>query len=71
MIHRSLLGRHYEQVNSSGCHSQLLVPITPQKDVLRDLHEGVMGRHLGIDKNLARLQERYYWPVYTQDVKDW
>ena len=71
MIQRSLLWRRFEQVNGSGYHLQLLIPITLQKDVLRDLHEGVMGGHLGIDKTLACLQERYYWPGYSQDVKDW
>ena len=61
-IHRSLLWRRYEHVNSSGYHLQLLVylplciPTTLQKDVLTDLHEGVMGGHLGIDKTLAQLQ---------------
>ena len=71
VIQRSLLWRRFEQANGSGYHLQLLVPITLQKDVLRDLHEGVMGGHLGIDKTLARIQERYYWPGYSQDVKDW
>ena len=33
-----------------------------------DLHEGLLGGHLGVKKTLARVQERFYWPGYHDDV---
>ena len=39
--------------------------------VLRDVHEGVLGGHLGVDKSLGKLKERFYWPSHYNDVKRW
>ena len=36
-----------------------------------DLHEGVCAAHLGMDKTLARLKERFYWPGHYNDVENW
>ena len=33
-----------------------------REEVLVDLHEGVCTAHLRMDKTLARLKERFYWP---------
>ena len=48
-----------------------VVPETMKEEVLRDLHEGVMGGHLGEDKTLEKVKERFYWPGYHNDVKNW
>ena len=42
-----------------------------QVDTLRDLHEGAIGGHLGEEKMLNKLKERFYWPGCTEAVKDW
>ena len=71
IIHNGLLYRRYEGVDDSSHHLQLLVPECKRKQVLEDLHEGVLGGHLGQEKTLGRLQERFYWPGYHNDVRDW
>ena len=50
---------------------QIIVPESLRKEVLADLHGGALGGHLGIDKTLARLKERFYWPGHYTDVQDW
>ena len=35
------------------------------------LHEGVTGGHLGQEKTLSKLKERFYWPGHYNDVRDW
>ena len=30
-----------------------------------------MGRHLGLDKTLCRIKERFYWSGHYNDVKEW
>ena len=38
---------------------------------LSDLHSGAVDGHLGEDKTLNRLRERFYWPGHTEDVHKW
>ena len=42
-----------------------------QEEVLCDLHEGTMGGHMGADKTLGHLKERFYWPGHYNDVREW
>ena len=54
-----------------GHHTlQLVVPASIKDNILRDLHEGIMGGHLGEDKTMERVKERFYWPGYSKDVTD-
>lgn len=47
---------------------QLIVPISMQKDILKDLHEGALGGHLGAEKMINKQKERFCWPSCTDDV---
>ena len=50
---------------------QLVIPSSLKTKVLHDIHEGVVGGHLGVDKSLGKLKERFYWPGHYNDVKQW
>ena len=42
---------------------QLIVPLVLCHTVLKDIHEGEVGGHLGEGKMLGQLKEReFYWP---------
>ena len=51
--------------------AQQIVPKSLQKEVLGLLHQGVGGGHLGTEKTLRRLKERFYWPGHYTDAADW
>ena len=70
-LHQGILCRTFESPNGLSSALQIVIPTALRKEVLSDLHEGVVGGHLGIDKTLARLKERYYWPGHFNDVRDW
>ena len=70
-LHNGLLYCNYESVDGDHGHSQLVVPTVYRNDILQTLHAGVAGGHLGQDKTLSRLKERFYWPGHWSDVHHW
>ena len=70
-IHEGILFRRYQPRNNVN-HLQLVVPACLRSQVLKELHEGpVNGGHLGSQKLLSALKDRFYWPGHASDVKDW
>ena len=70
-VSRGCLYRQYIHPLDGHHTLQLVVPASLRDSILRDLHEGVMGGHLGEEKTMNRVKERFYWPGYNKDVVDW
>ena len=66
-----ILWRVFESYDGSTSHLQLVTPTVLKEEVLQDVHGGPMAAHLGKDKTMARLKERYYWPGHYNNVKKW
>ncbi|XP_043208845.1 uncharacterized protein LOC122374269 [Amphibalanus amphitrite] len=49
-------------------HRQLLVPPAGVRQVLHESHDTQCSGHLGIDKTLSRLRDRFHWPSMARDV---
>ena len=50
---------------------QFVIPSNLRNDILHELHTMETVGHLGVNKTLERVKERFYWPGCTKDVKDW
>ena len=69
MVSGGILCRQYESLDGSCATLQIIVPSALCQEVLAELHAGVGSGHLGMDKTLARLRERFYWPCQFNDVR--
>ena len=71
VVHNGVLCRRFADADGVGDTLQVLVPHSLREEVLTYMHDSSLAGHLGVDKTLARLRERFYWPGYHDDVKDW
>jgi hypothetical protein len=62
-----ILYRRFE--NGSEEIDQMIVPSRLRQSVLKELHSGIGGGHLGTKKMLKKVKSRLYWPGRTQDVE--
>ena len=65
-----ILYRRYEG-SDGDTFLQLLAPREIREEIVQQLHEGAFGAHLGGNKTLYRLKERFYWPGHSDDVRMW
>ena len=60
---------HHLYIHNDVEYHQLVLPQRYHKKVLQSLHNDL--GHQGIDRTLALLRERVYWPTMTQDANLW
>ena len=70
-IHNGVLYRGYVQPMNNSEYLQLIVPNNLRNEILHETHEGTSGGHLGQEKTLNKLKERFYWPGHYADVQNW
>ena len=69
-LRQGLLGRDFV-TTEGGLRWQVYVPPNSRRGIFQEVHAGVVGGHLGLEKTLSRIQERFFWPGMTKDVKLW
>ena len=70
-LRNGVLCRQWESEAGDEVRWQLVMPSSLRNDVLQELHTEETAGHLGVNKTLGRVKERFYWPRCTKDVKDW
>ena len=55
VVKEGVLYRRYED-NQGGEHLQIIAPAIIRQNILKQLHEGILGGHLGEGKTLSRLK---------------
>ena len=72
LLRNGLLYRKYiDRKHPSRVQYQLVVPPKLRSQVLKEIHEGAMGGHLGEEKTLQKLKDRFYWPGHWKSVQEW
>ena len=71
LLEDGVLKRKYESTQGLGSWTQFVVPRVLREEILQELHAGALEGHLGEDKTVGKIQERFYWPGLQQDVSQW
>jgi hypothetical protein len=70
-VRDGVLKRHWESTNGRSKIAQVVLPRSRVDDVLAELHGGPSGDHLGVNKTLDKVRQRYYWLQAKSDVEKW
>ena len=63
--------RRWETDDGHGMRLQLVLPRSMVSKVLSALHDAPSAGHLGVNKTLERVRERFYWYGQQHDIEDW
>lgn len=66
-----ILVRRFYCLDDTQFYPQVVLPKAFRSDVMRQMHEGQVGGHFGVERTVARLQTRYYWYRMREDVALW
>jgi hypothetical protein len=70
-MEEGVLYRWWQPPNKPSRVRQFAAPRALQSKIFRHLHDHKFGGHLGVNKTLASLRERYYWPGHKDACKMW
>ena len=71
LLKQEVLYCRLPSVTGTGFQDKLVIPKVLRAEVLKELHDGSLGGHLGTEKTLWKLKERFYWPGHYKDVQQW
>jgi hypothetical protein len=60
-VTNGILERNWESTNGRSKTAQIVIPRSRVKDVLTELHGGPSVGHLGVNKPLNKVRQRFYW----------
>ena len=66
-----LLKRKWESADGTKHRMQTVIPGSRTTEILDEMHCGPSGGHLGVNKTLDKIRERFYWLHVREDVESW
>jgi hypothetical protein len=69
-VRNGILERNLESADGRSTIAQIDIPRSKVKDVLTELNNGPSG-HLGINKTLNKVRQRFYWLQTRADTEKW
>ena len=70
-IDNGVLKRKYDDVHGNRLWMQLFVPHSLKSEIMEQLHSGTLEGHLKVNKTVAKIRQRFYWPGMYHDVEQW
>jgi len=71
LVREGKLFRKVEEQREDKTYLQLVVPMSIRDTILKEVHAGSVSGHLGGTKTFKCLKERFYWPGYSHDAREW
>ena len=71
VIEDNILYRKWVNSNSGDSILQLLIPNIWKSEVIELMHDNPLSGHLGITRTITRVQNRFYWVGYKEDISNW
>jgi hypothetical protein len=68
-VRNSILECNWESTKGRSQIAQIVLPLSRVKDMLTELHSGLSGGHLGVNKILNKVQKRYYCLQARSDIE--
>ena len=69
LLRDGVLYRLWETPAGESSTKQLVLPKELREDVLQQLHSSPTAGHMGVNKTLSRVRERFYWVHCSKDVR--
>jgi hypothetical protein len=70
-VRNDVLERNWESANGRSQVAQIVIPRSRVKDILTELHGGPSVGHLGVNKTLNKVRQRFYWLQARTDIEKW
>ena len=70
-VHDGVLVKRWESDDGRKVDWHVVLPRTLRSEILKELHNSPTAGHLGVNKLLHKVKQRYYWVGMSEDVRSW
>ena len=70
-VENGVLMRRFVRQDATGDHLQFVVPRSMHSEILQQVHNSLLGGHLGQKKTREKVLQRFYWSGVHEDCNIW
>jgi hypothetical protein len=71
ILDKALYRKWVKHKQGNRCILQYIIPNHQRKEILLKAHDIKTSGHLGINKTCEKIKDRYYWPQWEKQVRDY